>query len=108
MRITDDSFKRLVLTRARNRAKNSGIEFDISLDDIVQNTKCPIFGVELLPSQTRGKGVPNSVSLSLDRIDNKRGYVRGNVRTISTHANRMKNQMTKEECEMLLKNWDAI
>lgn len=38
---------------------------------------------------------PNAASL--DRIDNSKGYVRGNVMVISLRANAIKNNATAEE-----------
>ena len=107
MLITDDSFKKLVLTRARSRAKKHDLEFNISIDDILWNTHCPVFGFKLEPSQTRGKGNSN-VSLSLDRIDSSKGYVKNNVRTISNRANKLKNNMSWEECNLILNTWYYI
>lgn len=45
---------------------------------------------------------PNAYSL--DRIDNKQGYVRGNIVVMSYRANRLKNDATEKDLEALL-NW---
>lgn len=34
---------------------------------------------------------------TMDRIDNARGYVRGNITVVSWKANRIKSQLTVEE-----------
>lgn len=44
-------------------------------------------------------------SPTLDRKDSTRGYVPDNVWVISHRANRMKNNATLEEMELLVKNW---
>ena len=40
-------------------------------------------------------------SYSLDRVDNKKGYVRGNVVVMSYKANRLKNDGTAEDHEII-------
>lgn len=42
-------------------------------------------------------------SYSLDRVDNKKGYVPGNVVVMSYKANRLKNDGTAEEHETIAK-----
>jgi hypothetical protein len=83
---------------AKNRAKNKGIEFSISIEDIVIPAKCPVLDIPLYAS--RGKAGPNSPSL--DRIDNTRGYIPGNVCVISYRANLLKNNSTIGEMTQVL------
>lgn len=52
---------------------------------------CPITSVRL--GFTRGDGT----DWSIDRLDNNRGYVRGNLICISTHANFAKDRVTVED-----------
>lgn len=74
--------------KARNEAPRRGLEFSIQVDDLLQiykdqDGKCAISGRVMKPIQRRpekGRSLPDS--LSLDRIDSKRGYVRGNVRLV--------------------------
>lgn len=86
---------------AKQRAKTSGIEFSISVDDIPDMPEvCPIFLVPFEPRRGEGKGA-NVYSPSLDRIDTTKGYVPGNLRIISYRANRSKSNMTLDEIERL-------
>lgn len=91
--------KNLVLClwkEARRRSKAKGIDFDIEVTDIPpMGSACPIFGTTFT---TTGK---SPTSPSLDRIDPKRGYVKGNVWLISYRANLIKNDGTAEEHEMI-------
>lgn len=91
---------------ARARAKNKGMEFNIDVDYVrsLVTSNCPVFGVPLEWSCCRGiksKPLPNSPSL--DRIDNNKGYVKGNVWIISYKANALKNNATHEELKLLTK-----
>ena len=74
-------------------------EWDIEFKDIIWNTRCPILDIELDYFSTTA--CDNSPSF--DRIDNTKGYVKGNVIIISWRANRLKNNGTKEDFEKILK-----
>lgn len=84
---------------ARKRAKLKNLLFDIEVSDIEVPETCPILGIQL--KQTSGKGavaIPErNASASLDRIDNKKGYVKGNVAVISMRANHVKADGTTAE-----------
>lgn len=82
---------------ARCRAKERGLEFAITPDDITVPDNCPVLGVPL----RRGKGCLQSNSPSLDRIDPTKGYAPGNIQVISHRANTLKNNATLEEIEAL-------
>lgn len=78
---------------ARNRARKSGVDFDLELSDVVVPSTCPILGIPLFVKS--GKVGPNSPSL--DRIYPDRGYTKGNVQVISYKANTMKNNATPRD-----------
>ena len=89
--------RRLLLYIYRNirkRAKRGGIEFSISYEDLVIPERCPIFDV---PFNFDGKG--SDYGPSVDRIDNTRGYVPGNVHVICKLANHMKWTASPEQLE---------
>lgn len=91
---------------AKKRAKLKGLEFDIELEDIPKIPKyCPILGIEIKPNTTNS---PLDSSPSLDRIDNLKGYVKGNVRIISNRANRIKADATVEELKKILEDYEKI
>jgi anion-transporting ArsA/GET3 family ATPase len=85
--------KRMV-QEARRRATIKNIEFSLSAKDIRTPTHCPVFGVELV-YQAVGKRTHDSASL--DRIDNKLGYIPENVWIISWRANHVKGDATVQE-----------
>lgn len=92
--------RQYVLRNAKIRAQQKGIEFELTLDDIQVPERCPITGVVLTINKGGG---PALTSPSLDRKDNTKGYVRGNVQVISQRANTLKSNMTIEEIINLYK-----
>lgn len=93
----------LVMLRAsRHRARKIGVEFNITAEDILPIPElCPVLGIELKMGN-KGGGLP--CSPSIDRIDNSKGYIKGNVRVISNRANKLKNNATIEEMELILED----
>lgn len=86
--------KRL-LYNAKNRAKEQGFSFDLTLEDIVIPESCPLLDIKL-ERNTGGKSA-SDFSPSLDRIDSSKGYIKGNVWVISYRANKIKNNATPQE-----------
>jgi hypothetical protein len=78
---------------AKHRAKAKGIEFNIELSDIVIPEICPVLGI---PLKTTIDG-NRDLSPSLDRIDNTKGYIKGNIQIMSFKANNMKCTANKDE-----------
>ena len=91
-----------MLARAKNRSKINGLEFNIGLEDIVVPEFCPVLGVKLDEFKGKSGGRPNSPAL--DRIDNSKGYVKGNVMVISHLANQMKASANAEQL-LSFANW---
>jgi len=81
--------------RAQIRAKRKNLEFNLEVSDIVIPKTCPVMGIPMFhhPKCIGGK----HDSPSLDRIDNSKGYIKGNVQVISMIANRMKFDASPEE-----------
>ena len=91
--LTNNPKKKLIYS-ARNNAKLRGIEFNITEDDVVIPTHCPLLGVELTCIFGEGRV---STNMSLDRIDNTKGYTPDNIQVICDLANRMKQDATPEQ-----------
>lgn len=83
---------------ARQRARAAGRDFSIAPSDIIIPTVCPVLGIELSRAP-KGIRSGSDSSPSLDRIDNSKGYVPGNVAVISYRANRIKSNATAHELE---------
>lgn len=76
----------------RRRATKKCLEFNITKYDLCLYEKCPILGIDIK------LGVKNHInSPSIDRIDNNKGYVKGNVIVISYRANKLKQDATLDE-----------
>lgn len=82
-----------MLIRARVRAAEKGLPFELTRDDIAIPDRCPVLGIPI----GLQPGTPGDASAELDRIDNAKGYVPGNVIVVSRRANRIKNDATIEE-----------
>lgn len=80
--------------RARRRARRLGVAFSLTRDAIVIPATCPALGTPLVTGHRRSIHSP-----SLDRINPARGYVEGNVRVLSDHANRIKGDRTLRDLE---------
>lgn len=92
-----------MLNRARARAKQNGLEFNLEEGDIEIPTHCPLLGIELYIAEGRKSVKDNSASL--DRIDSDKGYIKGNVWVISHKANTIKSNATLLEMMTLVQNW---
>ena len=90
---TPENRAKRIYAKARARAKETGIEFTITVQDIVIPTHCPYLGIELTHELGKGQLESNS---SLDRIDSTKGYVPGNVQVTSRLANTMKSNASQE------------
>ena len=85
---------------ARYKSKKEKLNFNITVEDIIIPERCQILDIPLIIDWT---GIPNDNTPSLDRIVPERGYVKGNIQVISLRANRMKQNLTEEIIEKLLK-----
>jgi len=79
-----------MLKWARERARKSGVTFDLKPEDIEMPPCCPVLGT----AWAYGSCAP-----SLDRILPCLGYVRGNVAVISVRANTIKSDARPDELE---------
>ena len=93
--------EKLILSRAKSRAKRLKILFDLKVEDIIVPDKCPILGIPIYRSD---EGRVNSPSL--DRIIPEYGYTKHNVQVISNRANTLKSNATPEEL-LLFAKWSV-
>jgi hypothetical protein len=91
----------VVLHNLRYRAKAKGIKFDLKPEDLELPEVCPVLGIKLRIAFGRAANKPYSPSV--DRFDNSKGYVKGNVRVISRRANSLKTNATVHELKQVIR-----
>lgn len=93
-----------MLVYARAHAQNKGLDIDITVENITIPAKCPVLGIPLF--FTEGKRTRNTPTL--DRIDNSKGYTRGNVVVVSWRANDLKKDATLQELQRISQFYGEI
>ena len=85
---------RILLRDATKRSEKKNAKVSLTKEDIkeIVVTRCPILGIELIIGAQDWYNSP-----SLDRIDNTKGYEKGNVIMVSHMANSIKNQATPDQ-----------
>lgn len=97
-----EKFEYIIFHSAKSRSKINNINFNLNIDDIIIPEKCPV--LDILLSKNNGKDfVP-----SIDRINPKLGYVKENILIVSWEANKIKNNATIEELQLVFNNWFNI
>ena len=83
---------------AADLARKMGIDFDLTTADITIPALCPVLGIPITIGTSKGwsPGAP-----TLDRVDNTKGYVKGNVCVISWRANSLKSDATLDEVDRI-------
>lgn len=94
------ALKKSLLRSAKKRAKDKNLDFNITINDFELVNICPLLKIPL----TSNLEVALNNSYSLDRIDNSKGYIKGNVWVISKRANVLKGDASLEELELLVRN----
>ena len=81
------------LERLKGSAARRGLEIDLSPEDIPMPESCAYLGLTL---DYESSSITDN-SPSVDRIDNTKGYIKGNIQTISNKANIMKHNASDED-----------
>ena len=107
--ITDPKEKKayIMLAAARARAKLSNLLFNLEVLDIDTPDICPVLKTRL---EYENEGLLDN-SPSLDRIVPSLGYIKGNIKTISWRANRLKNDGTLKDFKAIvdyLQAWGGL
>lgn len=97
-----DRIKGYIIRNSKFMAKRRGIYFNLTYQDFEIPEYCPILGIKL-KYMYEGNG-NDPAHASLDRIDNSKGYIKGNVIVVSRLANAMKNEATFEQLKLFCKN----
>ena len=90
-------FEQSYLRKIKERADKKNFEFNLTLDYLMSifNGKCALSGLEI----QFGKHwkMLSDQTASLDRIDNSKGYIIGNVQWVHKQVNFMKGTMEQKE-----------
>lgn len=81
-----------MLRIVKQSARLKGLDFNLTKEDIVIPTICPVLGIPLYKDGSKGANTP-----SVDRIKPELGYVKGNILIVSLLANRIKTNATAEQ-----------
>lgn len=87
-------FSRHIWTGLKARAAKLGVEFAVLREDYPIPDVCPALNISLDRSD-------RNHTPSLDRIDNSKGYVPGNVVVVSCKANTIKRDLSLGELQQL-------
>jgi hypothetical protein len=90
---------------AKKRAAKKGYDFNLDKSDIIIPDVCPVFGIPLFKGYQKAQ---SDNSPNLDRIDNNKGYIKGNVMVISAKANRIKTNATAKEIRQVADWLDLV
>lgn len=87
-----------VVVRSANGSKGNRKIKEINIDInylwelfLKQNRKCVYTNLELSFPKNNSNGAKKDSTVSLDRIDSNKGYIKGNVQFVHKHVNIMKN-----------------
>ena len=105
-----------IYNRWKNNAKSRNYPFDLSIDYLQnllekQNFKCGYTKMNMLCPKTyneRKEMTSNPYLISLDRIDNKLGYIEGNVHFVCVWVNKAKGAYSHETFKGILNDFRNV
>ena len=101
-----DKMRGYIIRNIKFSAKRRNIYFNLKFEDLELPEKCPILNIFLEYFQ---EGCGNTFNhATLDRIDNSKGYIKGNVIILSRLANAMKNEATFDQLELFSSNMQLL
>jgi hypothetical protein len=105
-----------MIRNVKYSSKRRNLDFDLDYKDITLPRYCPLLNIELNYNNQKSHKILNlgndyeNLSFNdisratVDRIDNSKGYVKGNIIILSRLANAMKNEANFEQLETFSTN----
>lgn len=101
-----DRLKGYIIRNIKSSAKIRNLEFNLEYTDLELPEICPILQ---FPLKYKGEGKSQSFDYAtVDRIDNTKGYIKGNVIIVSRLANAMKNEASFEQLKTFFYNMNNL
>lgn len=97
----EDRIKGYMIRNLKGSAKRRNLEFNLEYTDIILPRYCPILEFELDYSKNISYAINTH---TIDRINNSKGYIKGNIIVISRLANAMKNEANFNQLKLFSKN----
>lgn len=101
-----DRIRGYIIRNSKYMAKRRNIPFNLKYTDFELPEFCPILGIKLEYGSGNNGNAPQHATL--DRIDNSKGYIPGNVMIISRLANAMKNSATFEQLTKFIESYSLL
>lgn len=102
----DSRLPQRMLNSARSRARANDLPFNITVEDVVIPSCCPICYNEMQSAKGVRGGSCNSPTL--DRVHCENGYVKGNVAVICKNCNSKKGHATSKELRRIADWMDSF
>lgn len=106
-----------MFSAAKKRTLDTGLPFDLEKEDVHVTENCPCCDIKMTIEQgakekrkTReGKFyIRDQTKMSIDRVDNTKGYVKGNVAIICWRCNQLKADATAQELRRIADWMDSF
>lgn len=101
-----DRIRGYIIRNSKYMSGRRGIFFDLKYTDFELPEFCPILGIKLEYGAGTDGNAPQHATL--DRIDNSKGYIPGNVMIVSRLANAMKNSASFDDLQNFIKNYSLL
>lgn len=97
-----DKVRGYMIRNVKYSANRRNLEFNLDFSDLELPEHCPLLNIKL---EYANEGDSNSYNhATVDRIDNSKGYIKGNVIVVSRLANNMKNEASFDQLLLFYTN----